>query len=466
MPLTMSFLTEDQIDLIERTAFRIMDEIGMQVEEPATLAALQKAGARCDEASGRVRLSEAQIRDAMAQTPKQIRLTSSTDRELLTGAGRQFWGSLIADPIVADFHEGNRPPRLSDVERHALLGDYLPRVSYIYLMDNVYSDLPRRQARPASIANFFSHMTKHAVCAPMTPADAAIWLDMAEIVAGGQSLAERPVLSVTISPLSPLRLDHECCASTRLACARGATFWALSMPLVGVSGPFTLAGTAALQLAETFFMITLIQTLRPGIQTVSCAGSWPVNLATGGVSPGSAERVLVSSAIAQVHRRYGWPTYNGSFSTDVITLDVQNGAERALQALAALMPVDLLMGLGSLGAGNAVSPELIVMDHDWIETLDRIAAGVRVDEETVALEAVRRVGPGGDFTADDLTLKLLRSGEYYFGGSFDRPSKPGEEVGWYQRAHERAERIIATHQPAVPARVKDDLARYAARMLS
>ena len=207
-------------------------------------------------------------------------------------------------------------------------------------------------------------------------------------------------------------------------------------------------------------MATLVQTLRPGIQMVTCAGSWPVNLATGGVSPGSAERVLVSSAIAEVHKRYGWPTYNGSFSTDVITLDVQNGAERFLQALACLMPVDLLMGLGSLGAGNAVSPELIVMDHDLIETLDRLQAGVRVDEETVAFDAVQRVGPGGDFTADDLTLKLLRSGEYYFGGSFDRPSKPGEEVGWYRKAHERVERIVATHEPAVPARIKEDLARY------
>jgi len=459
----MKVLTESQIDQIERCAFRIMDEIGMQVEEAETLAALKKAGARVDESAGRVRLSEPQIREAIAGAPKQIRLTSCTGRELHVGAGEKFWASLIVDPLVVDYREGPRLPRLADVERHARLGDFLPRVSYIYLMDNLYADVPNALARPRSIAAFFSNMTKHATCAPMTPADARIWLDMAEIVAGGRSLAEKPVLSVTISPLSPLRLDRECCESTRLACARGATFWSLSMPLVGVSGPFTLAGTAALQLAETFFMVTLAQTLRPGIQFVSCAGSWPVNLATGAVSPGSAERLLISSAIAEVHERYGWPTYNGSFSTDVITLDVQNGAERLLEALVALAPADLLMGLGSLGAGNAVSPEMIVMDHDLIETLDRVQAGVRVDNETVAFESVRRVGPGGDFTADDLTLKLLRSGEYYFGGSFDRPSKPGEEIGWYHKAHERAEHIMATHEPAVPAGLRDDLRRYVER---
>jgi len=85
-----------------------------------------------------------------------------------------------------------------------------------------------------------------------------------------------------------------------------------------------------------------------------------------------------------------------------------------------------------------------------------------VDDETTAFESIQRVGPGGEFTADDLTIKLLRSGEYYFGGSFDRPSKPGEEIGWYARAHERVQQITATHQPAVPDAIRRDLEKYTA----
>lgn len=463
MPLSFTLATEDQIDLIEQTAFRIMDRIGMQVEDAGLLERLRRAGARVEPASGRVRLSEAQIRDAMAATPAQVTLAATSGRDVQLGAGAQIWGSLIVDPIVVDFEEGCRPPRLSDVARHAIIGDYLPRVGAIYLMDNLYTDVPTHLARPRSIATFMSHMAKPMLCAPMTPADARVWLDMAEIAAGGRSLVDRPLLGMTVSPLSPLRIDPEVCHTARLALERGATFWALSMPLVGVSGPFPLAGTAALQLAETFFLVTLAQTLRPGGPVVSCAGSWPVNLASGAVSPGSAERLLVSALLGQVHARYPWPTYNGSFSTDVISMDVQNGAERMLQALVSLAPADFLMGLGSLGAGNGVSAEMIVMDHDLVETLDRVRAGVRIDAETVAFEAVERVGPGGDFTADDLTLKLLRSGEYYFGGSFDRPSKPGEEVGWLERAHRRVEQIVASHVPAVPPALRDDLERYVAR---
>lgn len=460
MPLSMLFLNEDAVDILERTAFRIMDEIGMRVDDPEILRIMQRAGARVDEHQRIVRISETQIREAIQLTPGQIRLSSITDRDIVVGDGRQYWGSLVIDPIVVDFHEGAREPRLSDIELHARIGDALPRVDYIYLMDNLYSDIPPAFARPRSIAAFMSNTTKYMVCAPMTPADARVWLDMAEIATGGKTLAEKPLLGVTASPLSPLRIDHEVGETLRMAVERGATIWALSMPLIGVSGPFTLAGTAALQLAETFFMATLIQTMRPGIPMVTCAGSWPVNLATGAVSPGAAERLIVSGAMAELHRRYGWPTYNGSFSTDVIALDVQNGAERLLQALVALSPIDMLLGLGSLGAGSGVSAEMIVMDHDLVETLDRVQAGVRVDDETAAFESIRRVGPGGDFTADDLTLKLLRSGEYYFGGSFDRPSKPGEEVGWYARAHERVQHIAASHQPAVPDGVREDLERF------
>ena len=461
MPLSMSFLCEVEIDLIEQSAFRVMDEIGMQVDDTEILSIMARAGARVDEHLRRVRLSESQIREAIASTPSEIRLTSSTDREILVGHnGRKFWGSLVIDPIVVDYHKGPRPPHLSDVSLHARIGDALPRVDFIYLMDNLYSDVPPAAARALSIAEFMGNVTKHMICAPMTPADARIWLDMAEIAAGRSTLAEKPLLGVTASPLSPLRIDHEVGQTLRMAVERGATIWALSMPLVGVSGPFTLAGTATLQLAETFFMATLIQTMQPGIQMVSCAGSWPVNLATGSVSPGAAERLVVSAGMAEVHRRYGWPTYNGSFSTDVITLDPQNGAERLLQALVALSPVDMLLGMGSLGAGNGVSAEMIVMDHDLLDTLDRVQAGMRVDAQTVAFEAIQRAGPGGDFTADELTLELLRSGEYYFGGSFDRPSKPGEETGWHARAHERVKQIAATHQSVVPQAIRDDLERY------
>ena len=93
MPLSMSFLNEGEIDLIERTAFRTMDEVGMQVDDAAILSIMKKAGARVDEDRRRIHLSESQIREAIALTPKEIWLSSITDRDIQVGAGTQFWPS-------------------------------------------------------------------------------------------------------------------------------------------------------------------------------------------------------------------------------------------------------------------------------------------------------------------------------------------------------------------------------------
>ena len=122
--------------------------------------------------------------------------------------------------------------------------------------------------------------------------------------------------------------------------------------------------------------------------------------------------------------------------------------------------------MGVLAAGNGISAEKIIMDHDIIEVLNRVQAGMRVDDETIAFESVARVGIGGDFMMDELTSKLLRSGEYYFGGSFDHPVKAGEEVGWHKKANDRVEQILATHKPAVPDSVRQEIEKYVSQYKS
>jgi len=73
----------------------------------------------------------------------------------------------------------------------------------------------------------------------------------------------------------------------------------------------------------------------------------------------------------------------------------------------------------------------------------RLTREIDVNDDTLAYETVAQVGPGGSYLAADHTLRWLRSGEHYYGGSFNRLAAPGEENSMLARAHRRVVDILA-----------------------
>jgi trimethylamine--corrinoid protein Co-methyltransferase len=120
-----------------------------------------------------------------------------------------------------------------------------------------------------------------------------------------------------------------------------------------------------------------------------------------------------------------------------------------------------LNGLGTIGNASGVSPEKIVIDHDLIEMAIRLRQGIRVDDETLSLDAIAQVAMDGDFMSRDETLAQLRTGEHYYGGSFGRGGPDHFTKPMLQNAHERVQEILQTHRPAVPDKTKEELARVA-----
>jgi trimethylamine--corrinoid protein Co-methyltransferase len=141
----------------------------------------------------------------------------------------------------------------------------------------------------------------------------------------------------------------------------------------------------------------------------------------------------------------------GGYS-DSYYLDVQAGIEKAAFTLMiALSQADLVLMGGPLNNAAHQSCESAVIDHDIWELVDRCTTEIRVDEETLAYESAVQVGIGGSYVETDHTLRWLRSGEHYYGGSYNRTGRPGTEYTMLERAHQRAEAILkkpfAFHAP-------------------
>ena len=150
--------------------------------------------------------------------------------------------------------------------------------------------------------------------------------------------------------------------------------------------------------------------------------------------------------------------------------DIQAGIEYGLLGLATpACGRGLFNGLGSCYNACGMSAEFIVIQADLLDLLERVSAGVEVSEAKLALDSIVSVGPAGHFLEEPLTLRNLRSGEFYTGGCFDRLGERSPDDGGQSmlaRAHARAEELIATHRPAVPEATVVEIERWARRRAS
>jgi len=190
---------------------------------------------------------------------------------------------------------------------------------------------------------------------------------------------------------------------------------------------------------------------------------------TGNALFGAPEGGLLAAAISQIGTElYGIPPQAIGLDSDGFSFGdsmFQKAQNLAFQAMAG---GKLIIGAGCVEATMALSPIQLVVDDELMAIARRWVRGIVVDDETLAVDAIDRVGPRGDFLADDLTIAYLRSGELLDTELFERGSREAWEAKGgrtlEQRAADTARRILAEHEvPPLPAEVERELDAIVAR---
>ena len=201
--------------------------------------------------------------------------------------------------------------------------------------------------------------------------------------------------------------------------------------------------------AESLFLCTLANTIWPGAKIIHSVCGSILNMKTANLSMGAAETCLLSSGELALAQFYGLPTYRMGGYSDSYYPDVQAGIEKmAATLILAQSNADLIVMGGPLNCAAHQSYEQVVIDHDIWEMSERIATEIAVNEETLAYDTVAKVGPGGSYIGEDHTLRWVRSGEHYYGGSFNHTGLPGEDNTMLASAHR-----AGGGDPGAPVRV-------------
>jgi trimethylamine--corrinoid protein Co-methyltransferase len=108
-----------------------------------------------------------------------------------------------------------------------------------------------------------------------------------------------------------------------------------------------------------------------------------------------------------------------------------------------------IFGAGMLDTGVAFDPAVLVMDNEWAEMIMHISRGIVVNDETLMVDEIHKVGPHGDFLSLDSTLKHMREqSQPVLMERRDRDAWLADGgTDLYTRCLARAREILKTYEP-------------------
>jgi trimethylamine--corrinoid protein Co-methyltransferase len=260
------------------------------------------------------------------------------------------------------------------------------------------------------------------------------------------------VLSLSVSPVSPLFFPDDTAAAIIEVARLGIPFAPLPCPTAGTTAPFSIAGALTQQNAEVLAALVLAQVVQPGLPVIYCGRLAMMEPRTGMSVWGGVELGLASAGTVQIGHHYQLPVNVYGFSTNSHGLDVQNGFERALNAaIPALAGADELSGIGEMEAGVMGSYAQMVLDNEIASSVARLRRSISTEADALAVEVIAAAMNGTHtFMGQKHTVRYLRGGEVLITELAERRpwemwEREGRE-GMCERAQSKALHLLATHE--------------------
>jgi len=459
----LHFLTREKMEMIHGATLAVLKGTGILVKDPKALEILKEAGCNVD--GERVRIPSSLVENALKNAVPRILMTDRSGRPALTLEGDKVWFGTGSDtPHVIDPYSGQRRRTvLKDIENVSRLVDALPELSFV-MCSGIASDVNPEIADIHHFLAMVSLTEKPIVFTSWNPANLTTIVEMASIVAGGEDrLRANPFIVLYTEPVSPLILGRESTQKLIFMAERSLPVVFAPGMITGATGPVTLAGGIVQANAEILAGYVLANLVRPGTPFIYGGSGEPMDMSAMLMSYAAPESMLVVSALTDMSKYYGLPSFGYAGCSDSNLYDQQASLESALWILvASLNGANLVHDVGYINNGLTTSLEQIVVSAEVAGSVRRIAGGIDVDEETMALDLIAEVGPGGEYLTSEHTLRHFR--DNWFPRLISRdPYEKWEQKGRKDlgnRANEFVRRILQNHEPRpLAGGIADELRR-------
>lgn len=453
-PSGYRMLTDAQLEEIHLASLEILRRTGTRIYDEEALEVLHGAG--CIITDGNlVRFPAAVVEDALQSAPSRIALCGRDGKASVRLEGhRTYFGTGSDLPFTRDLETGERRKSLlSDVQKMTRLVDSLPNIDFTMSMA-LPSDVPVATSDRYSFLAMVENTTKPIVITAWDDEGLADIIAMAETVVGGpEEHILKPLILAYVEPSSPLQHSKEAVRKLMLLADKGLPVVYASGTVGGASVPITAAGIMALTNAEALSGLVISQNRRRGAPFVLGSGSGPMDMRTMVGTYGGPESLLHDMGMAELaHHYYKLPAWGFAGCSDSKLPDMQAGIESALWILwMALAGSNLVHDVGYVESGLTYSCEMIVASDEVIGYVRRLMRGVEVSPETLAVDVVDAVGPGGHFLDTEHTYTHFRdmwSPRIFDKRGFQDWIDAGEPTA-VKTARDIARDMVASHKPAL-----------------
>jgi trimethylamine--corrinoid protein Co-methyltransferase len=332
-------------------------------------------------------------------------------------------------------------------------------------MDMPTEDVSGNDAYVRVMETFAVNTIKPVMAGPSSHDSLMRWIELAEILANGRRLSECPMIALGAPVTTPLTFNGINAEIMKEGVRRGLPICAQTEPIAGITAPLSFAGGLLVGNCENLFLVTMAQLIRQGAPIAYSIGNALMDFQTGRAIFYPADKMLWKIASSQMAEFYHLPIEGEATGSMVGRCDTQNGIEHALHMLPSVIcGGGMYNGMGSCYNACGMSAEMIVIHSDLQRLIERLRKGIDLSDRMLDVESILKVGSGGHFMEEDLTIEMLRSGEFYTTGCFDRTGEQSAnrfEDSLLFRAHKRVEELVSSHKPAVPANVVHEIHRWA-----
>lgn len=458
-------LDDAGVELIHQKSMEVLSEMGIDFYLDESRQILKEHGAKVDGQT--VYFDPEMVMEYVAKAPSKFtQLARNRDKTIKIGGNQMVFAPVYGPPYVYDQRRGRREATLKDFQNFIKLAYLNPYMHHSGGTIVEPTDLPEDTRHLDMLYSHIKYSDKPFMGSVMSRSNAEDSVRMAEMLYGADEIREQPALVSLINISSPRRLDDRMLeALTVYARARQATI-ITPFILSGAMAPVSLAGTLIQQNAEALAGIAYAQMVEAGTPVIYGSFMTNVDLKSGAPVFGSPESQLALYASAQMARYYGLPFRSGGMFSSAKATDAQSAYESVMTMLPAVQGrVNFVLhAAGWLENGLTAGYEKFVMDCEVLGMFYTFLKGFDLSEDSLAMESIREVAPGGHhlgtgYTTEHFTTAFYRA-ELFDYNSFDQWAEEGSLTA-LDRASAKVEQLLKNYQaPVIDEALDEELQAF------
>ncbi len=413
-------LSQEQIQEVHKHTLHLLETVGVRVDSPSALEMLKKriSSSMVDERT--VRFPPELVEWAIKTAPSQIQVYDRRGNPKFTIGGpddRMRFGigvtALYYQEPATDTPVLFERKHMRDMVR---LGNKLPHYDMVSTV-GIVRDVPEHLTDVYGSLEHFVNGTKPMVLLCSDEHKFNNVMEMFELLHG--DLGKKPFIIPYFNPVSPLVMNEGTADKMKIAIERGLPVIISNYSMSGATTPITPAGTIAVLLAELLAGLVIGQLYKEGAPML--LGMLPVYFDMKTLMNFyDPQSILVNLACAEMMAYYNIPHCGTSGSGTGWGMDLLAAETYWMNTLTfSLTKGGLAPFVGDTLGSKAISPLTFIYCHEIIDQALRFSSGFQLDEASVGLNEIEKVGPGKSFVSAPTTLKNYKTG-YYVNPIFPR----------------------------------------------